>query len=157
MQLALEEAARAVSQGEVPIAAVLVHGDEIMAKVHNLRESWQDPTAHAEVVAIRQAAAKLGAWRLNDASLYSTLEPCAMCAGAIVHAHIARLVFGATDPKAGACGSIFNIPAEPRLNHRVMVRGGVCARESQEVLQSFFQDRREQRIPAIINGSLSKE
>ncbi|HHZ83638.1 MAG TPA: nucleoside deaminase [Nitrospirales bacterium] len=151
MQLALEEAARAVSQGEVPIGAVLVQDQEILATVHNFRESWQDPTAHAEVVAIRAAAERLGTWRLTGASLYSTLEPCAMCAGAIIHARIARLVFGADDPKAGACGSVFNIPAEPRLNHRVSVVRGVCARASQEMLQSFFRDRRERRIPAIMN------
>ena len=151
MQLALEEAARAVSQGEVPIGAVLVQDQEILATVHNFRESWQDPTAHAEVVAIRAVAARLGTWRLTGASLYSTLEPCAMCAGAIIHARIARLVFGADDPKAGACGSVFNIPAEPRLNHRVSVVRGVCARASQEMLQSFFRDRRERRIPAIMN------
>ncbi|HIC04969.1 MAG TPA: nucleoside deaminase [Nitrospirales bacterium] len=151
MQLALEEAARAVSQGEVPIGAVLVQDQEILATVHNFRESWQDPTAHAEVVAIRAAAERLGTWRLTGASLYSTLEPCAMCAGAIIHARIARLVFGADDPKAGACGSVFNIPAEPRLNHRVSVVRGVCARDSQEMLQSFFRDRRERRIPAIMN------
>ena len=154
MRLALEEAARAVSQGEVPIGAVLVHNQKILAKVHNFRESWQDPTAHAEVVAIREAAARLGTWRLTGASLYSTLEPCAMCAGAIIHARIARLVFGADDPKAGACGSVFNIPAEPRLNHVVTVIGGVCARESHDMLQSFFRDRRERRIPAVVNGSL---
>ena len=154
MQFALEEAARAVSQGEVPIGAVLIHNQEILARVHNFRESWQDPTAHAEVVAIRQAAATLGTWRLTGASLYSTLEPCAMCAGAIIHARIARLVFGAYDPKAGACGSVFDIPSDGRLNHRVTVIGGVCAEESQDMLQSFFRDRRERRIPAIVHGSL---
>lgn len=154
MRLALEEAARAVSHGEVPIGAVLVHNKKVWAKTHNFRESWQDPTAHAEVVAIREAAATLGTWRLTGASLYSTLEPCAMCAGAIIHARIARLVFGADDPKAGACGSVFNIPTEPRLNHVVTVIGGVCARESRDMLQSFFRDRRERRIPAIVNSSL---
>jgi tRNA(adenine34) deaminase len=152
MQFALEEAARAVSQGEVPVGAVLVYDNEILAKVHNVREAWQDPTAHAEVVAIREAAAKLGTWRLTGASLYSTLEPCAMCAGSIIHARIARLVFGAADPKAGACGSVFNIPAEPRLNHSVSVVRGVCARESHDMLQSFFRSRRERRIPAVLHG-----
>ncbi len=155
MQFALEEAARAVSHGEVPIGAVLVHRQEIVATVHNFRESWQDPTAHAEVVAIRQAAAKLGTWRLIGATLYSTLEPCAMCAGAIVHARISRLVFGADDPKAGACGSVFDIPAGGRLNHRVTVVRGVRAEESHDMLQSFFRDRRERRIPAIMNDALS--
>lgn len=154
MRLALEEAARAVSQGEVPVGAVLVHNHEVLAKAHNFRELWQDPTAHAEVVVIREAAAMLGTWRLTGASLYSTLEPCAMCAGAIIHARIARLVFGADDPKAGACGSVFSIPAEPRLNHVVTVTSGVCARESHDMLQSFFRDRRERRMPAMVNSSL---
>ena len=154
MQFALEEAARAVSHGEVPIGAVLVHHQEILATVHNFRESWQDPTAHAEVVAIRQAAAKLGTWRLTGATLYSTLEPCAMCAGAIVHARISRLVFGADDPKAGSCGSVFNIPSDGRLNHRVTVIGGVCAEESHDMLQLFFRDRRGRRVPAVVNGLL---
>ncbi|MBQ27057.1 MAG: tRNA-specific adenosine deaminase [Nitrospiraceae bacterium] len=148
MQLALEEAVRSVFHGEVPIGAVLVHNHTILAKAHNFRELWQDPTAHAEVVVIRKAAAKLGTWRLTGACLYSTLEPCAMCAGSIIHARIARLVFGASDSKAGACGSIFNIPAEPRMNHNVTVVGGVCARESRDMLQSFFRGRRERGIPA---------
>lgn len=151
MQLALEEAARAVSQGEVPVGAVLVHNQEIVATVHNFRESWQDPTAHAEVVAIRQAAATLGTWRLTGARLYSTLEPCVMCAGAIVHARIARLVFGAYDPKAGACGSVFDLPSDGRLNHRVTVTGGVCAEESQDMLQSFFRDRRAYGVPKDVD------
>ena len=149
MRLAMEEAARAASKGEVPVGAVLVHHNEILAKAHNLREAWQDPTAHAEVVAIRQAAATVGTWRLTGTTLYSTLEPCVMCAGTIVHARVARLVFGADDSKAGACGSVFNIPAEPRLNHRVAVMGGVCAQQSHDMLQSFFRDRRTPRVLAV--------
>ena len=151
MQLALEEAARAVSQGEVPIGAVLVYNQEILATVHNVRESWQDPTAHAEVVAIRQAAAALGSWRLTGARLYSTLEPCAMCAGAIINARVARLVFGADDPKAGACGSVFDIPSDGRLNHRVTVIGGVRAEESRHLLRSFFRDRRALGVSTTVD------
>tara|TARA_B100000315_G_scaffold259093_1_gene313575 strand:- start:9002 stop:9514 length:513 start_codon:yes stop_codon:yes gene_type:complete len=155
MKLALEEAARAVFHGEVPVGAVLVHNRTILAKVHNFREAWQDPTAHAEVVAIREAAEKLGTWRLTGACLYSTLEPCTMCAGTIIHARIERLVFGAEDAKAGACGSVFNILAEPRINHSVSVIGGICAQESHDMLQSFFRSRRKREALASINGSRS--
>ncbi len=139
MQLALEQAKLAPSSGEVPIAAVLVLDGQVLAQVHNYREIWQDPTAHAEVVAIREAAARLGTWRLTGTTLYVTVEPCPMCAGAIIQSRIARLVFGAWDPKAGACGSVFNIPAERRLNHRVDVIGGLLEQESQELVQSFFR------------------
>ena len=152
MRLALEEAQCAVSRGEVPIAAVLVYENEVIAKAHNFRESWQDPTAHAELVAIRRAAEKLQVWRLNGTSLYSTLEPCVMCVGAIVHARITRLVFGAEDTKAGACGSVFNIPEEPRLNHRVVVERGVCEHESRVMLQSFFRTCREQQTPKAVSN-----
>ena len=139
MQLALQQAALAPAIGEIPIAAVLVHKDEVLVIAHNYREVWQDPTAHAEMIVIRQAAEQLGTWRLTDTTLYVTLEPCPMCAGAIVQSRIARLVFGARDPKAGACGSIFDIPAEQRLNHRVEVTGGVLEQESQTLLQEFFR------------------
>ena len=139
MQLALEQAKLAPSLGEVPIAAVLVLDGQVLAQVHNYREAWQDPTAHAEVVAIREAATRLGTWRLTGTTLYVTVEPCSMCAGAIIQSRIARVVFGARDPKAGACGSVFNIPAERRLNHRVQVFGGVLERESQELMQNFFR------------------
>lgn len=144
MRMALEQAAMAPAQGEVPIAALLVHDGEMLALAHNLRETRQDPTAHAEIVVIQEAAEKLGTWRLIDCTLYVTLEPCPMCAGAIVQSRIARTVFGAWDPKAGACGSLMDIPAEPRLNHRVVVTGGLYEIESQALLREFFRQRRRE-------------
>ncbi len=143
MWLALEQARKASAQGEVPIGAVLVRDNQVLAQAHNFRETWQDPTAHAEVVAIREAATQSGSWRLTDTTLYVTLEPCAMCIGAIILARIPRLVFGARDSKAGACGSIFDLPKEQRLNHRVEVIGGVLEQESQELLQTFFRSLRQ--------------
>ena len=143
MRMALKEAARAPAVGEVPIAALVVHEGRVLAQTHNYRESWQDPTAHAEVIAIRAAAAALGTWRLTGATLYVTVEPCAMCIGAIILARIDRVVFGAKDPKAGACGSLFNIQAEPKLNHQVLVTGGILEQESQSLLQIFFKQLRE--------------
>ncbi len=143
MQLALEQARLAPALGEVPIAAVLVRDGQVLAQVHNFREIWQDPTAHAEVVAIREAATKLGSWRLTGTTMYVTVEPCSMCAGAIIQSRISRLVFGTKDPKAGACGSVFNLPDERRLNHRVQVVGGVLERESQELMQLFFRGLRD--------------
>jgi tRNA(adenine34) deaminase len=142
MELALQQAALASHIGEVPIGAVLVHNHEVIAAGHNYREVSQDPTAHAEMIVIRKAAQRMQTWRLTETTLYVTLEPCPMCAGAIIQARIARLVFGAWDPKAGACGSIFDIPAERRLNHRVQVMGGLLERESRELLQEFFRARR---------------
>lgn len=142
MRVALEEAARATELGEVPIAALVVQGDRILAQTHNYRELWQDPTAHAEIIAIRAAATALGSWRLLDTTLYVTLEPCAMCIGAIILARIPRIVFGAWDPKAGACGSVFDLPSEQKLNHRVTVAGGVLEQESQALLQKFFKELR---------------
>ena len=142
MQLALRQAALAPPIGEVPIGAVLVHKGGVLAAAHNYREVLQDPTAHAEMIVIRKAAEQLRTWRLTETALYVTLEPCPMCAGAIVQSRIARLVFGAWDPKAGACGSIFDIPAERRLNHRVDVLGGLLEQESQMLLQEFFRPRR---------------
>lgn len=139
MRLALEQAGLAPALGEVPIGAVLVHDGQVLAQVHNFREVWQDPTAHAEIVAIREAASRLGTWRLTGATLYVTVEPCSMCAGAIIQSRISRLVFGARDPKAGACGSVFNLPEERRLNHKVEVSGGVLERESQQLIQTFFR------------------
>ncbi len=143
MRVALEEAARATALGEVPIAALVVQGDRILAQTHNYRELWQDPTAHAEIIAIRAAATALGSWRLLDTTLYVTLEPCTMCIGAIILARIPRIVFGAWDPKAGACGSVFDLSSEPKLNHRVSVTGGVLEQESQALLQKFFRELRE--------------
>lgn len=144
MRMALEQAALAPALGEVPIAALLVRHGQVLAMAHNLRETRQDPTAHAEILVIQEAAEKLGTWRLIDCTLYVTLEPCPMCAGAIVQSRIARTVFGAWDPKAGACGSLMDIPAEPRLNHRVIVTGGLCEIESQALLREFFRQRRRE-------------
>jgi tRNA(adenine34) deaminase len=129
--------------GEVPIAAVVVQGDRILTQAHNYRELWQDPTAHAEVIAIRAAATALGTWRLTDTTLYVTVEPCSMCIGAIILARVSRVVFGAWDPKAGACGSLFDLPSEPKLNHRVAVTGGILEQESQALIQKFFKNLRE--------------
>lgn len=143
MELALQQATLAPLHGEVPIGAVLVHQNNVLAAAHNYREISQDPTAHAEILVIRKAAERLKTWRLTDATLYVTLEPCPMCAGAIVQSRIARLVFGAWDPKAGACGSILDIPAERRFNHRVHVTGGLFEQKSRALLQEFFQAKRD--------------
>jgi len=142
MRLALREAERAMEHDDVPIGAVLVHEGEVLASGRNERELRQDPTAHAEVLALREAAEKLGTWRVLDSVLYVTLEPCAMCAGAIVLARVPRVVFGAWDPKAGAAGSVLNVLAEPRLNHRPEVSGGLLAAECGALLSSFFAGRR---------------
>jgi tRNA(adenine34) deaminase len=142
MRMALEEAARAPAVGEVPIAALIVQGNQVLAQAHNYRKLWQDPTAHAEVIAIRAAATALGTWRLTDTTLYVTVEPCSMCIGAIILARVSRVVFGAWDPKAGACGSVFNLPSEPKLNHQVLVTGGVLEQESQAIIQKFFKKLR---------------
>jgi tRNA(adenine34) deaminase len=143
MARALEEARRARAIGEVPVGAVIVHSGEVVATGHNLTQTINDPSAHAEMVAIRRAAEHLGHWRLLDCTLYVTLEPCAMCAGAIVLSRIPRLVFAASDPKAGMCGSLDNLVQDPRLNHRVSLTAGVMAEESGEMLRAFFRARRE--------------
>lgn len=142
MALALEEARRAAIQGEVPVGAVLVLGGEVIAARGNERERRHDPTAHAEMLVLRDAAAILGGWRLSEATLYVTIEPCPMCAGAIVLARIKRLVYGADDPKAGAAGTILNIVDHPALNHRPEVRAGVMAAEASRLLQDFFAPKR---------------
>ena len=142
MRLALREAERALEHDDVPVGAVLVHGGEVIGAGHNERELREDPTAHAETIAIREGARALGSWRLLDTVLYITLEPCAMCAGAIVLGRIPRVVYGATDPKAGAAGSILDILAEPRLNHRPDVAGGLLEEECAELLRAFFRSRR---------------
>jgi tRNA(adenine34) deaminase len=142
MRLALREAERATEHDDVPIGAVLVHEGEVLAAARNERELRQDPTAHAEALALREAAAKLGSWRVLDAVLYVTLEPCAMCAGAIVLARVPRVVFGAWDPKAGAAGSVLDVLREPRLNHRPEVAGGLLAEECGALLSAFFAGRR---------------
>jgi tRNA(adenine34) deaminase len=142
MRLALREAARALEHDDVPIGAVVVREGEVIGSAHNERELRADPTAHAEMIALREAARTLGSWRVLDAVLYITLEPCAMCAGAIVLARVPRVVFGATDPKAGAAGSVFDILAEPRLNHRPIVESGLLAEDSADLLRAFFGSRR---------------
>ena len=142
MQLALEQASAAVPHGDVPIGAVVVRDGEVIAARHNERELTGDPTAHAEVLAIRDAALVVGHWRLLDCTLYVTLEPCVMCAGALVNARIGRVVFGATDPKAGALVSLFEVCSDPRLNHRPPVTSGVRADEAGTLLRAFFASRR---------------
>ncbi|MBN1530633.1 MAG: nucleoside deaminase [Thermoleophilaceae bacterium] len=142
MRLALREAERALEHDDVPIGAVLVHEGEVLAAAPNERELRGDPTAHAEMLVLRAAAEKVDGWRLLDTVLYVTLEPCAMCAGAIVLARVPRVVYGTTDPKAGAVGSVFDILHEPRLNHRPDVAGGLLAQEAGDLLRSFFADRR---------------
>jgi tRNA(adenine34) deaminase len=142
MRLALREAARALDHDDVPIGAVVVHEGEVIGSGHNEREVRADPTAHAELIALREAAHALGSWRVLDAVMYITLEPCAMCAGAIVLARIPRVVFGAADPKAGAAGSVLDVLDEPRLNHRPQVQSGLLAEESADLLRAFFSPRR---------------
>jgi len=143
MTLALAEAEAALEHGDVPIGAVALVNGEVVARRHNERELTGDPTAHAELLALRDAAASLGRWRLDDITLIVTLEPCAMCAGALVNARVARVVFGAPDLKAGAVGSLYNLCVDPRLNHEVEVLGGVMAAESAALLQEFFADLRD--------------
>jgi tRNA(adenine34) deaminase len=142
MRLALREAERALEHDDVPIGAVLVHEGEVIAAARNERELRGDPTAHAEVLALREASARLGTWRLLDTVLYVTLEPCAMCAGAIVLARVPRVVYAAEDPKAGAAGSVLDVLAEPRLNHRPAVDRGLLASEAADMLRAFFVSRR---------------
>ena len=142
MRQALAEAAAAEAHGDVPVGAVVVHGGDVIATGHNRREVDDDPTAHAEVLATRAAAAALGSWRLDDCTLVVTLEPCTMCAGAIVLARVPRVVYGATDLKAGAAGSLMDVLDDPRLNHRAAVTTGVLAEECGEVLRAFFRARR---------------
>lgn len=145
MQEALVEAAAAQRLGEVPIGAIVVHGDRIVGRGHNLRETSNDPTTHAEMVAIRQAAAELGSWRLLDCSLYVTLEPCVMCMGAIILARIPRLIYACRDPRAGAVGSIYDLSKDERFNHRVSVAEGVLAAECSELLSGFFRELRARK------------
>ena len=142
MALALAEARAALAHGDVPIGAVALVNGEVVARRHNERELTGDPTAHAELLALRDAATALGRWRLDDVTLIVTLEPCAMCAGALVNARLRRVVFGAPDPKAGAVGSLYNLCVDPRLNHEVEVQHGVLAEESAALLQTFFSDLR---------------
>ncbi len=142
MRLAIRVAERALKHDDVPIGAVLVRNGEVIASAHNERELRQDPTAHAVMLALREAARVVGSWRVLDTVVYVTLEPCAMCAGAIVLARAPRVVFGASDPKAGACGSVLDVLGEPRLNHRPDVAGGLLAQECGDLLSGFFASRR---------------
>lgn len=142
MQMALELAAQAAAAGEVPVGAVVVRDGVVVGRGYNRPICGHDPSAHAEIMALRDAAGALGNYRLPDCDLYVTLEPCVMCCGAIMHARVRRVIFGAGDPKTGACGSVVNLFAEPRLNHHATVTGGVMAGESVELLQSFFAGRR---------------
>jgi len=143
MRLALAEAEKAAVCGETPVGAVLVVGGEIRAVAHNMRETWQDPTAHAESIVLREAAARLGRWRLADATVYVTLEPCLMCAGALVLARIGRLVYGCRDPKAGALGSVYDVVRDGRLNHAYRITPGVLEKECRTLLSGFFEKLRE--------------
>lgn len=143
MRQALDQARAALDHADVPVGAVVVHDEKVIAAAKNERELRGDPTAHAEVLALQQAASGLGTWRLSDVALYVTLEPCPMCAGAAVQARLATLVYGASDPRAGAALSLYNITQDPRLNHEVELVTGVLADESAALLQTFFQERRE--------------
>jgi tRNA(adenine34) deaminase len=142
MRRALELARRAAEHGDVPIGAVVARGEEVLAEAGNERELRRDPTAHAEVIALREAAKRLGGWRLLETTIYVTLEPCPMCAGAITLARVPRLVFGAADPKGGAVGSVIDLFVEPVVNHRPAVEGGLLAAESAALLDGFFASRR---------------
>ena len=142
MELAIAEALQASQEGEVPVGAVLVSAGEVIAKNHNRSLSQHDPTAHAEILVLREGAARFGNYRLNGCELFVTIEPCPMCAGAIVHSRIARLIFGARDPKGGAVKSLYHVLNDPRLNHHVQVTEGIQAERCQEIVQSFFQRRR---------------
>jgi len=147
MALALDEARAAAEAGEVPVGAVVVVDGRVIARTHNRRETDKDPTAHAEILALREAARVLGDWHLEAATLYVTLEPCFMCAGALVNARLGTLVFGALDPKAGAVGSLADVPSNARLNHRLPVRSGVLASASSDLLRAFFRARRGSPSP----------
>jgi tRNA(adenine34) deaminase len=142
MRLALAEAEKAAACGETPVGAVLVIAGEVIASAHNMRETWQDPTAHAESIVIREAAASLGRWRLSDASLYVTLEPCLMCAGALVLSRVDRVVYGCRDPKAGALGSVYDVVRDGRLNHQYRITPGVLEADCRALLSGFFEKLR---------------
>ena len=142
MEEALREAEKAYNLGEVPVGAVIVKDGEIVGRGHNLTETSGDPTMHAEMLAIREAASHLGGWRLTGCSMYVTLEPCSMCSGALVWSRIEKLYIGAKDPKAGACGSVFNIVESDKLNHRLEVEYGIMEEESSEILKRFFKELR---------------
>jgi tRNA(adenine34) deaminase len=142
MRLAINQAAIAEENGDVPIGVVIVHENRIIAKAYNQRQQLNDPTAHAEIIALTQASEAIGSWRLHGCTIYVTLEPCPMCAGALVLARIDRLVFGTEDPKTGACGSLYNIVQDSRLNHQIEITSGILMEACKEQLQAFFQRRR---------------
>ncbi len=142
MRLALDLAGQAFSEGEVPVGAIIVHDGRVIGTGYNQREMLRDPTAHAEMIAITQAAESLGSWRLTDCTLVCTLEPCPMCAGAIVQARIPTVIYGTTDPKGGACHTLYQITDDPRLNHRATVLGGVLQEDCRAILQDFFAQQR---------------
>jgi tRNA(adenine34) deaminase len=145
MRMALREAEKAAEIGEVPVGAVIVLDSQVIGRGYNQTEKLKDPTAHAEILAITSACQAVGDWRLDGAIVYCTLEPCSMCAGASVLARIAKIVYGASDPKFGACGSIFNIPVDPRLNHRIEIESGVLADEVADMMRTFFRDIRDRK------------
>jgi tRNA(adenine34) deaminase len=148
MRLAIAEALAALEHDDVPVGAVAIRRNEVVASAHNERELRQDPTAHAEILALRRASEKLGSWHLDDVTLYSTLEPCPMCAGALVAARIERLVYGAPDEKAGAAYTLYNIPQDPRLNHECRVTAGLLVDETSQLLQTFFR-RKRRRVDSL--------
>jgi tRNA(adenine34) deaminase len=152
MRIAIDQAKIAQENGDVPIGAVIVHNGQVIAKAYNQREQLQDPTAHAEIIALTQAAAALENWHLHGCTMYVTLEPCCMCAGALVLARIDRLVYGCADPKTGACGSLYNIVQDERLNHRLEVASGVLADECSQLLQKFFENRRAKNFQSKIEN-----
>ena len=158
MKEALKEAQTAFDAGEVPIGAVLVDSTGvIVARAHNMRETWRDGTAHAEIIALREAAKKLGRWRLSGLTLYVTIEPCPMCAGALVMSRVDRVVYGATDAKAGACESLFNIVGHPALNHQLEMRAGVLEDACRAIMKRLFQERRRKRGSSVQDCSESAE
>jgi tRNA(adenine34) deaminase len=142
MGLALEEAQKAQDKGEIPIGAVIVYEDQVVAGAHNLKETLSDPTAHAEILAIQQAAKALKRWRLTGCRLYVTIEPCPMCAGALIQARLDKVVYGAKDPKAGAAESLYNLLTDPRLNHQIEIKSGVLEKACSKILQDFFRSLR---------------
>ncbi len=142
MNAALREAAKAILHDDVPVGALVVLDGKIIARAHNEREKRNDPTAHAEILALSKAGKKLGVWNLTGAELFVTLEPCPMCAGAIINARIKRLVYGAKDPKAGCAGTLYNLPGDSRFNHRAEVKGGILEKECAELLKNFFKGKR---------------
>jgi len=146
MTLALIEAENAGKKGEVPVGAIIIDScGKVIARGHNLRESKNDPTAHAEIVAVRKASRKTGSWRLTECTIFTTLEPCPMCAGALINSRIKRVVFGCRDPKAGACGTLLDIPSHPVLNHKVEIISGILEEECSKLLKDFFKSRRNKK------------